>query len=103
MSLWGPSPSNHHKAGLTGRQNARVTGLWKLPYRFQRKACEARKHEPGSELLKIILQRMKHKGVSLKLKMQWKPQKSRKANNIKYLLWKAAETNDTSPRKACEL
>lgn len=90
MSLWGPFPFKHQNADLTGIQNARITVLWKLPYRFQRKAYEARKYVSGSELLKEVLQRARHKVVRQKLKMQWRPHKSRKVSNMEYLLWKVS-------------
>ena len=63
--------------------------LWRLPYRFQRKVFEARKYVSGLELLKEIVQRVRHKVARQKLKMQWRPHKSRKSVT-EYLLWKVS-------------
>lgn len=99
----GPFPFKHQNAGLTGIQNARITVLWRLPYRFQRKAYEARKYVSGSELLKEVFPRVRHKVARQKLKMQWRdPIRVGRSVTWSICFGKFQATNDSSPGEACE-
>jgi hypothetical protein len=63
--------------GFADMQNARITGSWMLPSRFQRKTGEARQCVAGSESLQADPKRVIHGAVRVKLKVHWRSQDAR--------------------------
>lgn len=72
-------------AGSVGMEVAGVKGSWRLSQRFQREAWEARQILVGLESLWVTHERVMHKAVGMKPKLEWRPPELSNATIVEHL------------------
>jgi hypothetical protein len=76
-----------------------IAELWKLPLRFQRKACKARLCAAGSDSLRASPKKMMCEAVREKLRMPVEAPGCWEASRVECQLRKTAGNNGASPRE----